>query len=153
MRPLCQRLQRPLYQRLQRRGFNGDGRSTERPYNRYTSRCSGTDARPSVPTTVTRLAVRGRTLDRASLQPLHVSLFGDGRLTERPYNRYTSRCSGTDARPSVPTAVTRLAVRGQTLDRASLQPLLVSLFGDGRSTVRPYDRYTSGGGRHSSWVL
>ena len=35
---------RPLRQRLQRQGFNGDGRSTVRPYNRYTSRSSGTDA-------------------------------------------------------------------------------------------------------------
>ncbi|WP_304290189.1 hypothetical protein, partial [Porphyromonas uenonis] len=76
-------------------------------------------------------------------QPLHVSLFGDGRTTVRPYSRYSSRCSGTDARPSVPTAVTRLAVRGRTHDRASLQPLLVSLFGDGRSTERPYNRYSS----------
>ena len=38
----------------------------------------------------------GRT-DRASLQPLHVSSFDNGRLTVRSYNRYTSRSSGTDA--------------------------------------------------------
>ena len=44
------------------------------------------------------LYYNGRT-DRASLQPLYVSLFGNGRSTERPYNRYTSRCSGTDALP------------------------------------------------------
>ena len=92
------------------RGFNGNGRSTERPYNRYSSCRTTTDARPCVPTTVTRLAVLQRTHDRASLQPLHVSLFGDGRTTVRPYNRYTSRCSTTDARPSVPTTVTRRGI-------------------------------------------
>ena len=37
---------RPLSQRLQRQGFNGNGRATERPYNRYSSRSSGTDALP-----------------------------------------------------------------------------------------------------------
>ncbi len=54
--------QHPLYQKLQRRGFNGNGRSTERPYSRYSSQgksysvraLTGTDARPSVPTAVTR---------------------------------------------------------------------------------------------------
>ncbi len=86
----------------------------------------------------------GRTI-RASLQPLLVSSFGDGRTTVRPYSRYSYRRSGTDARPSVPTAVTRPVVRGRTHDRASLQPLLVPSFGDGRSTERPYNRYSSQG--------
>ena len=62
--------------------FNGDGR---------TDRASLLRA--------TRLAVRQRTLDRASLQPLHVSPFDNGRSTERPYNRYTFRFDGTDALP------------------------------------------------------
>ena len=80
------------------------------------------------------LYYNGRT-DRASLQPLHVSLFDNGRTTVRPYSRYSSRCSTTDivtfdtmdavtfdttdARPCVPTTVTL---------RASLQPLLVRAF-------------------------
>ena len=103
MRPLCQRLQRPLCQRLQRRGFNGDGRSTERPYsrysscrtttdaqivrpyNRYTSRCSGTDARPSVPTTVTRLALTSN--------PLVSSLF----FVSLPYNIFEWWCISSSA--------------------------------------------------------
>ena len=34
---------RPLCQRLQRQGFNGNGRSTERPYSRYSSRRTTTD--------------------------------------------------------------------------------------------------------------
>ena len=46
MRPLYQRLQRPLRQMLQRRCFNENGRLTERPYNRYTSCCTTTDALP-----------------------------------------------------------------------------------------------------------
>ncbi len=123
VRPLCQRLR---YQSVSTISvcFNGNGRPPTqhypcvpttvtrlaltgtdaqivRPYNRYTSRYSGTDARPSVPTTVIRLVIRERTLDRASLQPLHVSLLGNG----RPPARHS---------------------------RASLQPLHVSLFGDGR---------------------
>ena len=167
---------RPLCQRLQHCGFNGDGRSTERPYSRYTSdvlqrtlgtsnlcrdarscvRCAkgysivvltGTDAQIVRPYSRYTSAVLQRTLDRASLQPLLVRWFGDGRTdraslqplhvgwfyngrsTERPYsryssdgsgtdaqivrpyNRYTSDGSTTDARPSVPTAVTRHARR------------------------------------------
>ncbi len=35
---------RPLYQKLQLHGFNVDGRSTERPYNRYSSLRLTTDA-------------------------------------------------------------------------------------------------------------
>ena len=50
-----------------------------RPYSRYSSRFDSTDARPSVPTTITRLAL-----------------------------------TGTDARPSVPTAVIRLALTQRT---------------------------------------
>ncbi|WP_039865299.1 hypothetical protein, partial [Porphyromonas uenonis] len=60
------------------------------------------------PTTVTRLALTQRTHDRASLQPLHVSLYYNGRTTVRPYDRYSSRFDG-----------------------------------DGRTTVRPYNRYSS----------
>ena len=48
------------------------------------------------------------------------------------------RFDTTDARPSVPTTVTRRLVRQRTLDRASLQPLLVDWFDNGRSTERPY---------------
>ena len=38
--------ERPLYQRLQRQGFNEYGRLTERPYSRYRSCCTRTDALP-----------------------------------------------------------------------------------------------------------
>ena len=48
----------------------------------------------------------GRT-DRASLHWLYVVWFDNGRSAERPYTGYTSSGSTTDARPSVPTAVTR----------------------------------------------
>ena len=51
---------------------------------------------------------------------LLVSLYHNGRSTERPYNRYSFCCTTTDARPSVPTTVTRFAVPQRTLDRASL---------------------------------
>ena len=71
----------------------------------------------------------GRT-DRASLQPLLVSIGHNGRTTVRPYNRYSSRLTGMDALP--------LDTR-----RASLQPLLVSIGHNGRTTVRPYSRYPS----------
>ena len=84
---------RPLCQRLQRQGFNGYGRSTERPYKGYTSHFDTTDAtdaqivrpykgytsRSCVPTRVTRL-------DRASLQPLHVSQYYNGRSTVRSHD-------------------------------------------------------------------
>ena len=61
----------------------------------------------------------GRT-DRASLQPLHVLQFGDGRSVERPL------C--------------------QRLQRSLCQRLQRQGFnGDGRSTERPYNRYTSHG--------
>ena len=108
VRPLCQRLR---YQSVSTISgcFNGNGRPptqhypcvpttvtrlalTEtdaqivRPYNSYSSRCSGTDALP---------------LD-TPVRPYsgYTSRFnGNGRSTERPYNRYTSRCSGTKVLP------------------------------------------------------
>ena len=60
--------------------YTSDGFTTDaqivRPYTGYTSRFDTTDARPSVPTTVIRPALIQRTLDRAFLQPLHVTLDG-----------------------------------------------------------------------------
>ena len=147
MRPLCQRLQHPLSNDETSNGCR-DARSSVRCVKGYSVEVlTGTDARPCVPTTVTRPVVRGRTHDRASLQPLLVPSFGDGRTTvrpysryssrfdedgrtiERPYNRYSSRRSGTDARPSVPTTVTRLALTG-----TDALPLDTS--------VHPYSRYS-----------
>ena len=65
-----------------RLALTGTDAQIVRPYNRYSSRFNGD----------------GRT-DRASLQPLLVSQYYNGRSIVRPYNRYTSRCT---------TAVTRL---------------------------------------------
>ena len=99
MRPLCQRLQHPLSNDETSNGCR-DARSSVRCVKGYSVEVlTGTDARPCVPTTVTRLVVRGRTHDRASLQPLLVPSFGDGRSTERPYNRYSSSFDTTDALP------------------------------------------------------
>ncbi|WP_157750176.1 hypothetical protein [Porphyromonas uenonis] len=57
-----------MCQRLQRRGFNGDGRTTVRPYSRYSSRFDGD----------------GRTIERSYSR--YSSRFnGDGRTTVRPY--------------------------------------------------------------------
>ena len=84
------------------------------------------------------LYYNGRT-DRASLQPLHVSLFDNGRTTVRPYSRYSSRCSTTDAQIVRPYS--RYSSRCSTTDAQIVRPYsrYSSRFdGDGRTTVRPY---------------
>ena len=125
---------RPLCQRLQRCGFNGDGRTDRaslQPLHVGWFGDGRTDRATLQPLHVGWFG-DGRT-DRASLQPLHVGWFYNGRSTERPYSRYSSCCSTTDARPSVPTTVTCRMVLQRTLDRASLQPLHVEWFYNGRT--------------------
>ena len=108
-----------------------------RPYNRYTSRRSGTDAQIVRPNS--RYTSRRSGTDAQIVRPYDrytSRRSGTDAQIVRPYDRYSSRRSGTDAvtfdttdaptvcvRPFVPTAELHVTGTGRAVARHYLVPL------------------------------